>query len=441
MEGVRVSLTRPAVILMKTNSLLCARPLALGLAALLLPAAHAAEPAAPAVGALTLEASPAARFLALAVPAPVAADPLDDTPRRSSRVLQPDLFDRNLSDSFPLHGPVRTPAASPGANPASFPPSAPATTPAPRPAGGTEPTATADVAFDWAVPVVAPVASTSSPAHEGFAADAPLAPACSSLALDASATVRPVVIPTAVGLTPAASLPSDGTVHPRGDHHAGQPVNHPTSSPRLRLALPTQADLPSGVGLDTPFALAPQASAPNATLGPNLVTNPGFETGNFNGYDVSMAISGSNLSVSQNDPHAGRYAAQFSDTAKSYDILSQTLSTTPGASYSLSFYLANSYNNAGGNGFKAEFGSTVLLNQVNSATSGFTLYTYTVTATDTSTNVFFEGYNASGFYALDDISVNAVLPEPGTWAGGALLLVAAGLILRQRQRRSAALPG
>ncbi len=67
MEGAQVYLTRPAAILMKTSSLLRSYLLALGLAALLLPAARAAEPTNPAVGALTLDASPAVRVFALPV--------------------------------------------------------------------------------------------------------------------------------------------------------------------------------------------------------------------------------------------------------------------------------------------------------------------------------------------------------------------------------------
>src|SRR5262249_33689661 len=66
----------------------------------------------------------------------------------------------------------------------------------------------------------------------------------------------------------------------------------------------------------------------------NLITNGGFETGDFTGWaHVGGDVDGTN-------PHSGNFAAIFFPqqvTAR----LQQSVATTPGSSYSINFFLAH----------------------------------------------------------------------------------------------------
>ena len=66
----------------------------------------------------------------------------------------------------------------------------------------------------------------------------------------------------------------------------------------------------------------------------NLITNPGFETGDFTGWTkVGLAdVIGTNSGIA---PHSGNFQARlFTGT------LTQSVATTPGASYTINFFLA-----------------------------------------------------------------------------------------------------
>src|SRR5512140_2289427 len=72
----------------------------------------------------------------------------------------------------------------------------------------------------------------------------------------------------------------------------------------------------------------------------NIVFNPGFETGDFSGWTVVPASEGSDLTVVSGG-HASLWAAQFAaDTPDDPDTISQVLTTAPGQTYVLSFWLA-----------------------------------------------------------------------------------------------------
>src|SRR5207342_1372158 len=80
-----------------------------------------------------------------------------------------------------------------------------------------------------------------------------------------------------------------------------------------------------------PIALLCSAAVANA----NLVTNGGFETGDFTGW-----TNGGNTGFTGVDPgiqHSGTYGAFFGPIG-SNGFLSQTLATTAGGVYTLSFW-------------------------------------------------------------------------------------------------------
>jgi hypothetical protein len=173
-------------------------------------------------------------------------------------------------------------------------------------------------------------------------------------------------------------------------------------------------------------------------LGANIVQNPGFETGNSNGWTTG----GSNLvcmtgTVIFGVPclvNSGMFAYN------SDRLLAQTLDTVAGQTYTLSFSFATEIDNVGpgtpqdeNNTFEVLFGGNTVFGPLTNVHQP-TYEEVTIsglTATGASTGLSFQMTNGPGAFWLDDISVSPV-PEPGS-----LAVVAAGLgTLWLRQRRT-----
>jgi hypothetical protein len=162
----------------------------------------------------------------------------------------------------------------------------------------------------------------------------------------------------------------------------------------------------------------------------NIVVNGGFETGDFTGWLFTPGPEPETLVAAYHVPHSGSWDAEFGALA-CCDGISQNLPTTPGQSYTISFWLATWGPNAGE--FDAYWDGTQLLGgqpfagQLN--TGRYQQFTYVETATGASTALTFAGYSPPDFYDLDDVSVTARMPEPSSW-----LLVAGGVLLAAASR-------
>jgi hypothetical protein len=174
------------------------------------------------------------------------------------------------------------------------------------------------------------------------------------------------------------------------------------ASPKILLALTAVATL----------SIAYPAKA-------NLITNGGFETGDFSGWSVSgpASVEGTVGSI---PPHSGNFQAQLDVSAS----IGQTLATTPGQVYLIDLWAAAPMIQGGSlfvfwNGIPA----------AGFAQSSVTPYEElcpSVIATSASTTLLFEV--TRGRILLDDISVNRFVPDGGSTVsllGCALLGLAA----------------
>jgi hypothetical protein len=180
--------------------------------------------------------------------------------------------------------------------------------------------------------------------------------------------------------------------------------------------------------LSTVFCLVALLLAP-AVASAGLI-NGGFETRDFTGWTQSGDTGFTGVG---SGAHSGLYAAVFGPTG-SLGYISQTLVTTPGASYVVDYWL--SAGGGGANQFQFIWGGIVLQNLLNLGAPGYTHYSYNVTALSASTTISFGFYYPSDFWYFDDAAVNDAsngVPEPAT-----IGLVAAALLGLVALRRRAA---
>ena len=185
------------------------------------------------------------------------------------------------------------------------------------------------------------------------------------------------------------------------------------------------------------LSLAALVAAP-AQADANLVTNPGFETGDFSGYSLSGNSYGIFISSLGAFTHSGQYGVQ-AGPAGSDGFLTQNLNTVAGQSYNISFFLYN--NDQGTNDLSVSFGGIKVLSQTNIPASSFQQYTATGFANGSSTPLVMGFRNDPGFFGLDDISVTqeSPVPEASTTASfGVLVALGLGGAVFAAKKRKAA---
>jgi|tagenome__1003787_1003787.scaffolds.fasta_scaffold19808900_1 hypothetical protein len=170
-----------------------------------------------------------------------------------------------------------------------------------------------------------------------------------------------------------------------------------------------------------------------------LVTNGGFETGNFAGWTQSGNTGFTSVTSDATYVHSGTYGAALGPVG-SQGELSQLLNTVSGQTYNISFWLRND----GGtpNSFDAFFGSNHLLTTIDQGASAFFNYTYTATGSSP-TLLRFDFQQNPAFWGLDDVSVQGpagAVPEPATWMTMLLGFAGIGAAMRFRRRRLVKIP-
>ncbi len=184
-----------------------------------------------------------------------------------------------------------------------------------------------------------------------------------------------------------------------------------------------------------------------AMAGGNLVMNGGFETGEF----TDWSLSGNTQYTMVTDktfgskpgssyaPHSGNDYALLGPVG-SLGMLSQTLATTAGQSYTFSWWLASDGDYA--NEFRASWNGTQVFDQQDISVQGYVEYSFTVQATSSSTVIEFNYRDDPGFISLDDVSVTGLIspqavPEPASAVLaclGTLMIVAVPLRSRLRKK-------
>jgi Ca2+-binding RTX toxin-like protein len=143
-----------------------------------------------------------------------------------------------------------------------------------------------------------------------------------------------------------------------------------------------------------------------------LVGDGGFETTLHGPWTLVTNDSGDDQIVTGH-AHSGTHSMEFGQVSGSA-TLTQSVSTTSGASYQLSFWVEDSDGN-GSETFSASWNG-VTLQSLTHATgpASYTQYTFNVTGgSGASTSLKFAGNNASGFWYLDDVTLTpASAPAP-----------------------------
>ncbi|WP_338846455.1 PEP-CTERM sorting domain-containing protein [Massilia sp. W12] len=176
------------------------------------------------------------------------------------------------------------------------------------------------------------------------------------------------------------------------------------------------------------------ASAFSAQAATELVVNGDFETGTFAGWTRSGNLSLND--VIKNTVTSNRTWVWRNGATGSVGYISQVLNTIAGQRYTLSFDVYNTATSTDPNKvtFNAMFGDNEVYSVKNTALN-WSHITLDVLATSNATELKFGARNDPSFFRMDNVSVQAAVPEAETYA---MLLAGLGVMGMIARRRKAA---
>ena len=142
-----------------------------------------------------------------------------------------------------------------------------------------------------------------------------------------------------------------------------------------------------------------------------LVTNGGFETGNFAGWSQ---FGNTGFTGVDGGANSGSFGAYFGAVGSQGGI-QQTIGTCAGCTYTLDFWMANDGGDP--NSVTISFDGLTLVNASNVGGFGYTQFTFAGLQVGDNANLAFAFQQNPAYYHLDDISVTLTeTPEPGSLA-------------------------
>lgn len=172
----------------------------------------------------------------------------------------------------------------------------------------------------------------------------------------------------------------------------------------------------------------------------DLITNGGFETGDFTGWIHGGNLGDTSVGSFPIAPNSGSFAAELGPIG-SDGTLSQTITTVVGDVYQLNYFHIYALGDNTPDDWSVSFDGMLLQSEANVSTpQTWTQYTFDVTAVDTSATLLFAFRDDPSFQGLDDVSLVDLgpatsVPEPASLALLASGLIALGLITRRKPAR------